>query len=323
MRALRTLALACSTALALAAAPPALAQVDKPVRLLVGFAPGGSADIAARLVADRMKDELKQPVVVENRPGAGGRLVAEAVKNAPADGSVLMLTPIVVTVLAPMVFSKLAYDPIADFSPVAQVANFQFALSVNANHPAKTMKDLVAWYKANPTKANYGSPAPGSLPHFFGVMIAKGSGVELVHVPYNGGGPMMNALMGDQLTAAIDTTVEQVELHRTGRARILATSGATRSPLLPDVPTFTETGLSGVEGTAWFAVYAPAKTPEATLRQLNAAINKALANPELRERFTKLGLEPSGGSAADLGARMAQDTARWAPVVKASGFRAD
>ncbi len=323
MRTLRTLALACSSALALAAAPPALAQVDKPVRLLVGFAPGGSADIAARLVADRMKDELKQPVVVENRPGAGGRLVAEAVKNAPADGSVLMLTPIVVTVLAPMVFSKLPYDPVADFAPVAQVANFQFALSVNAGHPAKTMKDLVAWYKANPTKANYGSPAPGSLPHFFGVMIAKGSGVELVHVPYNGGGPMMNALMGDQLTAAIDTTVEQVELHRTGRARILATSGATRSPLLPDVPTFAEGGLAGVEGTAWFAIYAPARTPEATVRQLNAAVNKALANPELRERFTKLGLEPTGGSAADLGARMAQDTARWAPVVKASGFRAD
>ena len=154
-------------------------------------------------------------------------------------------------------------------------------------------------------------------------MIAKGSGVELVHVPYNGGGPMMNALMGDQLTAAIDTTVEQVELHRTGRARILATSGATRSALLPDVPTFAESGLSGVEGTAWFAVYAPAKTPEATVRQLNAAINKALANPELRERFTKLGLEPAGGTPADLGARMAQDTARWAPIVKASGFRAD
>ena len=314
--------LACIAVLA-GTALPALAQVDKPVRLLVGFAPGGSADIAARLVADRMKDELKQSVIVENRPGAGGRLVAEAVKNAPADGSVLMLTPIVVPVLAPMVFSKLAYDPVADFAPVAQVANFQFSLAVNANHPAKSMKDLIAWYRANPTKANYGSPAPGSLPHFFGVMIAKGSGVELVHVPYNGGGPMMNALMGDQLTAAIDTTVEQVELHRTGRVRILATSGATRSPLLPDVPTFGEGGLAGVEGTAWFAVYAPAKTPEATVRQLNAAINKSLASPELRERFAKLGLEPTGGAPADLAARMAQDTARWAPIVKASGFRAD
>jgi len=322
MRALRLLALACSALLA-GAALPVFAQVDKPVKLLVGFAPGGSADIAARLIADRMKDELKQPVVVENRPGAGGRIVAEAVKNSPADGSVLMLTPIVVPVLAPMVFSKLNYDPVADFAPVAQVGNFQFALSVNASHPAKNMKELIAWYKANPTQANFGSPAPGSLPHFFGVMISNSAGLELTHVPYNGGGPMMNALMGDQLTAAIDTLAEQVELHRTGRVRILASTGTARSPLLPEVPTFGEAGLSGVEGTAWFAVYAPAKTPEATVRQLNAAINKALAAPELRERFTKLGLEPTGGTPADLTARMAQDTARWAPIVKASGFRAD
>jgi len=322
MRALRLLALACSALLA-GAALPVFAQVDKPVKLLVGFAPGGSADIAARLIADRMKDELKQPVVVENRPGAGGRIVAEAVKNSPADGSVLMLTPIVVPVLAPMVFTKLNYDPIADFAPVAQVGNFQFALSVNASHPAKNMKELIAWYKANPTQANFGSPAPGSLPHFFGVMISNSAGLELTHVPYNGGGPMMNALMGDQLTAAIDTLAEQVELHRTGRVRILASTGTARSPLLPEVPTFGEAGLSGVEGTAWFAVYAPAKIPEATVRQLNAAINKALAAPELRERFTKLGLEPTGGTPADLTARMAQDTARWAPIVKASGFRAD
>jgi len=322
MRALRTLALACSAALA-GAALPVLAQVDKPVRLLVGFAPGGSADIAARQLADRIKDDLRQPVVVENRPGAGGRLAAEVVKNAPADGSVLMLTPIVVTVLAPMVFSKLPYDPVADFAPVAQVANFQFALSVNASHPAKSMSELVAWYKANPAKANFGSPAPGSLPHFFGVMIGKGAGLDLIHVPYNGGGPMMNALMGEQITAAIDTLVEQVELHRAGRVRILASSGTSRSPLLPEVPTFGEAGLAGVEGTAWFGVYAPAKTPDTTVRQLNAAINKALANPELRDRFTRLGLEPAGGSPADLSARMAQDTARWAPIVKASGFRAD
>lgn len=321
--ALRRLALACGFAALATAASVASAQVDKPVHLVVGFAPGGSADIAARLLADRMKDDLHQPVVVDNRPGAGGRLAAEVVKNAPADGSVLMLTPIVVTVLAPMVFSKLPYDPIADFAPVAQVANYQFALSVNATHPAKSMKELVAWYRANPTKANFGSPAPGSLPHFFGVMIGKSTGLDLVHVPYNGGGPMMNGLMGDQITAAIDTIVEQLELHRNNRVRILATSGTTRSPLLPDVPTFAEAGIPGVEGTAWFGVYAPAKTPPATIRQLNAAINKVLANPDARERLNKLGLEPAGGSAADLAARMAQDSARWAPIVKASGFRGD
>ena len=301
----------------------AQAQVDKPVRIVVGFAPGGSADIAARLIAERMKDELKQPVLVENKPGAGGRIVAESMKSAPADGSVLMLTPVVVPVLAPMVFSKLPYDPAVDFTPVAHVANFQFALGVNGTHPAKSMKELVAWYKANPAKANFGSPAPGSLPHFFGLMIGKGAGVELIHVPYNGGAPMMNGLMGDQVTSGIDTTVEMIELHRAGKIRILGTSGATRSPLLPEVPTLVESGLVGVEGTGWFAVYAPAKTPDATVRQLNASINKALAVPELRERFMKLGLEPTGGTPSELSARMAQDTARWSPVVKASGFKAD
>ena len=154
-------------------------------------------------------------------------------------------------------------------------------------------------------------------------MIAKGANLDLVHVPYNGGAPLMNGVMGDQVTAGIDTTAEQIELHRTGKIRILASSGSARSPLLPEVPTFVESGLAGVEGTAWFAVYAPAKTPEATIRQLNAAINRALAVPEVRERLVKLGLEPSGGTPAELAKRMADDTARWAPIVKASGFKAD
>jgi len=185
------------------------------------------------------------------------------------------------------------------------------------------MPELVAWYKANPAKANFGSPAPGSLPHFFGVMIARGAGIDLVHVPYSGGSALMNGVMGDQVTAGIDTTAEQIELHRSGRIRILGTSGTSRSPLLPEVPTFIESGMASVQGTAWFAVYAPAKTPEPTIRQLNAAINKALAAPEVRERLGKLGLEPTGGSPGELAARMVQDTARWSPVVKASGFRAD
>ena len=326
MPALRRTALArlATAGLALAmAAPAALAQVDKPVKLLVGFAPGGSADIAARLIAEHMRVELKQPVIVENRAGAGGRIAAEVLKNAPPDGSTLMLTPIVVPVLAPLVFSKLAYDPIADFAPVAQVANYQFALSVNASHPARTIGELVAWYKANPAKANFGSPAPGSLPHFFGMLIATSAKVDLVHVPFNGGGPMMNALMGDQITAAIDTLAEQVELDKTGRVRMLATTGTTRSPLLPEVPTFAESGLPGVQGTAWFAVFAPVKTPDATVRQLNAAINAALQVPEVRDRMIKLGLEPTGGTSLALATRMAQDTKRWAPIVRASGFRAD
>jgi tripartite-type tricarboxylate transporter receptor subunit TctC len=311
--------LAATLALALSAQ----AQVDKPVRILVGFPPGGSADMAARLMGERMALELKQPVVVDNKPGAGGRIAAEMLKNAPADGTTLMMAPVVVPVLAPLVFSKLQYNPTTDFAPVMQVANFQFGLSVNASHPAKTVPELLTWFKANAQQANFGSPAPGSLPHFFGVMVATGSGVDLLHVPFNGGAPLMNALLGSQVTTAIDTLVDQLEMHRAGKTRILATSGATRSPLLADVPTFAEAGLKGVEGTGWFGLFAPAKAPTAALAQINAAANKALATPELRERFTKMGLEPAGGSAADLAATIKRDTDRWGPVVKASGFKAD
>ena len=314
---------AAGFAASLALAAAAQAQADKPVRLLVGFPPGGSADIAARLLTERIGAELKQPVVVDNKPGAGGRIAAELLKNAAPDGTTLLLTPIVVPVLAPLVFSRLAYNPTTDFAPVGQVANFQFAISVNAAHPAKNVQDLVAWYKANPALANYGTPGAGSLPHFFGVMLANGAGIDLVHVPFNGGGPLMNALVGNQVSAAIDTMVDQIELMRSGKIRMLATSGATRSPLLPEVPTIVESGFKGVEGTSWFALYAPAKTPPATIQQLNAALNKALAAPELRERFIKLGLEPTGGSPAELAAIMQRDTERWAPVIKASGFRGD
>lgn len=304
-------------------AAAASAQIDRPVRILVGFAAGGSADIAARLIAERMQPELKQTVMVDNKPGAAGRIAAEMLKNAPPDGGTIMLAPIVVPVLAPLVFSKLSYDPVVDFAPVARVADFQFGLSVNATNPIRSVSELITWSKFNASLANYGTPAPGSLPHFFGVQIAKATGIDYVHVPFNGGAPAMNALIGNQVGFVIDTLVDGIEMYRAGKTRILATSGAVRSPLLPEVPTFAEAGLAGIEGVSWFAVYAPARTPEPVVRQLNAAINKALAAPELRERFMRLGLEPTGGTPADLATVMKRDTERWAPAVKASGFRAD
>ena len=320
---MKTLLRRAAGLLALLAAFTAQAQIDKPVKILVGFPPGGSADVMARLLAERMAADLKQPVVVENKPGAGGRIAAELLKNAPADGSTVMMAPVVVPVLAPLVFSKLNYDAATDLAPVAHLANFQFGIAVNAAHPAKSVQDLVAFYRANAAQANFGSPAPGSLPHFFGTMLARGAGVDLVHVPFNGGAPLITALVGNQVTAGIDVVAEQVELHKSGKLRVLATSGATRSPLLPDVPTATEAGLKGVEGAGWFAAFAPGKTPEPQVRALNAALNKALQAPDVRERFAKLGLEPAGGSAAELAALMKRDSERWAPVVKASGFRGD
>ena len=312
------------TALAAASLTPlAHAQADKTLRVMVGFPPGGSIDVVARVLAEKMKDELKANIVVENRAGAGGRLAADLLKSAPADGSVVMITPVVVPVLAPLVFSKLNYNPGTDFAPVGHVCNFNFALSIPASLPAKTVAEFVAWLKANPQKANFGSPAAGSLPHFFGEILSREARADMVHVPFAGGAALMTALAGGQVSAGIDVVLEALEAHRAGKVRILATSGERRSAVLPDVPTFKESGYPGIVASGWFAMYAPARAPAASIDAINRALNKALTHPEVLERFGKLALEAGGGSPADLRALEQASTARWAPVVKATGFRAD
>jgi tripartite-type tricarboxylate transporter receptor subunit TctC len=312
------------TALAAASLTPlAHAQADKTLRVMVGFPPGGSIDVVARVLADKMKDELKANIVVENRAGAGGRLAADLLKSAPADGSVVMITPVVVPVLAPLVFSKLNYNPATDFAPVGHVCNFNFALSIPASLPAKTVAEFVAWLKANPQRANFGSPAAGSLPHFFGEILSREAKADMVHVPFAGGAALMTALVGGQVSAGIDVVLEALEAHRAGKVRILATSGERRSAVLPDVPTFKESGYPGIVASGWFAMYAPARTSAASIDAINRALNKALAHPEVLDRFGRLALEAGGGSPADLRALEQASTARWAPVVKATGFRAD
>ena len=311
---------------ALAAAgllPTAHAQSDKTLKVLVGFPPGGSIDIVSRVLAEKMKDDLKVNIVIENRAGAGGRVAADLLKASPADGSVVMITPIVVPVLAPLVFSKLNYNPATDFAPVGHVCNFNFALSVPASLPVKNVAEFVTWLKANPQKANFGSPAPGSLPHFFGEMLSRDAKADMVHVPFAGGSALMNALMGGQVSAGIDVLLEALEAHKSGKVRILATSGDKRSAVLPDVPTFKESGYPNIVASGWFAMYAPAKTSAASIEAINRALNKALTHPEVLDRFGKLALEAGGGSAADLTKLEQASTARWAPVVKATGFRAD
>ncbi len=315
-----------ATATALAATPfssLAWAQTDRPLRILVGFPPGGSLDTVARALADKMTGELKRPVLVDNKPGAGGRLAAELLKNAAPDGDTMMMAPIVVPVLAPLVFSKLNYNPATDFAPVLHAASFHFGLAVPGDAPYKTLAELVAWFKANPAKANYGMPAAGSLPHFFGLMIAKEIGVDITPVPFQGGAPLITALAGGQVASGIDVLTEQLELHKAGKLRIVATSGAQRSKAVPDVPTFRELGFANIQAQSWFGLYAPAKTPAASIAAVNAAGNKALALADVQERFTKLSLEAGGGSAADLQKLQDAEVARWAPVVKASGFKAD
>jgi len=319
----RTLITSLALATSLLAAVPASAQSDKTLRVIVGFPAGVSIDVVTRIVAEKMKDELKRPVIVDNRPGAGGRLAAELLKSAAPDGNTVMVTPIVVPVLAPMVFNKLSYNPETDFAPVGKVCDFSFALAVPANSPVKNLKDYAAWLKANPQQANFGSPAAGSLPHFFGVMIGTALKVDMVHVPFNGGAALQSAVLGGHAPAGIDVVMEWQQNAKAGKVTVLATSGAQRSKVMPDVPTFKEQGFPEAVGQGWFAMYAPAKTPTAAIDDINKALNKALATPEVRERFAGLGLDVGGGSAADLQKTMQDDAKRWAPVVKKSGFKAD
>ena len=308
--------------LGLAIAAYASAQ-DRPVRILVGFSPGGTSDVIARFIVDRMRIALGVPVIVENKPGVNGILAAEALKNAAPDGKTLMISPITVTVFAPLTYSKLRYDPIKDFAPVSLAANFQLALAVGPGSPAKTMHEYIAWVRGNPAKATYGTPTAGGPPHFFGVMLARAIGVDLTFVPYKGGAPLVNDLIGGQVPAGITVLSEMIKYHESGRVRILGSSGSQRSPAAPDVPTFRELGLAEMEGMGWQAFHTTARTPRPMIDRLSGVIASAIKAPEVNEQLLALGLEPVGSTPDELASRVAEDTAKWAPVVKASGFRAD
>jgi len=317
-------ALAAMAALALVAAP-SLAQdkIDKPVRIIVGFPPGGTADVIARAVADKMKDTLGQPVIVENRPGAIGRIAADAVKAAAPDGSTIMVMPIGPMAVVPHTYKTLSYDPLKDFAPIGMGSTFQFAVAAGPQSGAKTWSEYVVWAKANPGKSSYATSGAGSLPHFFGLLVARESGIELLHVPYKGSAAYMNELLGGNVPLAVDAIADLTEQHRAGKIRILASSGAKRSTAVPDVPTFAELGIKGVEAEGWFGFFAPAKTPKAIIDQLNRSLNQALTSPEIAQRLAGLGLDPATSTPEEFARILAADYAKWGPVVKASGFTAE
>jgi tripartite-type tricarboxylate transporter receptor subunit TctC len=316
--------LAAATAL-LALAPLAAAQApfDKPVRILVGFAPGGTADLMARVVADKMKDTLGQPVIVENRPGAAGGIAAAAVKSAAPDGTTLMVMPIGPMAVVPHATTKLAYDPIKDFAPVGISATFDFAFAVGPGSGTKSWPEYVAWAKANPSKSSYATSAAGSLPHFYGVLLAKEAGIEMVHVAYKGSAAYMNDLMGGQVPAAIDTIADLSELHKAGKIRIVATGGTKRSAVLPDVPTFGELGVKGMESGGWFGFFTTAGTPPATVAALNRALNAALTSKDVADKLKGVGMEPATSTPDEFAKRVAADYAKWGPIVKSTGFTMD
>ena len=311
--------------LALAAIMPASAQekYDKQVRILVGFAAGGTADLMARLVSDKMKDTMGQTVLVENRPGAAGRVAADAVKAAPADGGTIMVMPIGPMAVVPHTTSKLSFDPLKDFAPIGIGSTFDFAVAVGPQSGTKTWSEFVSWAKANPSKASYATSGSGSLPHFFGVQLGKEIGVDMVHVAYKGSAAFANDVLGGQIPAAIDTVADLSEMHKAGRWRILATSGPQRSTVVPDVPTLTELGFKNLETGGWFGFFAHVNTPPATVQALNRHLNLALRHPDVIAKLRGVGMEPATSTPDEFKQRLHADYVRWGAVVKATGFTID
>ena len=311
--------------LALVTVVPAPAQdkLDRPVRILVGFAAGGTADLMARLVADKMKDTIGQTVIVENRPGAAGRVAADAVKAAPADGTTLMVMPIGPMAVVPHTTKLLSFDPLKDFAPIGIGSTFDFAVAVGPQSSAKTWGEYVTWAKANSSKSSYATSGAGSLPHFFGVQIGREAGMEMLHVAYKGSAAYMNDLIGGQVPAAIDTVADLSEMHKAGRVRILATSGPQRSTVVPEVPTLTELGFKNLETGGWFGFFAHVNTPPAMVQTLNRHLNQALRSPDVVAKLRGVGMEPATSTPDEFGRRLAADYARWGAVVKATGFTID
>jgi len=307
-------------ALALGAAFPAAAQQGT-LRIVLGFPAGATADLLSRLVAEHMRASLGQPVIVENRPGAGGRIANEAVKAAAPDGATLLLTPVATMAIYPHSMpGELRYDPLRDFAPVAHLASFQLGFGVSAALPARTLAEYVALVKRDPKAGFYASAAAGSLPHFLGVMFARSAGIELTHVPYKGTAPAMQALAAGEI-AAISTVVADIgTLVQAGKARLLATAGDKRSAAFPDVPTFRESGYD-LEASGWYALFAPAGTPAAAVERVSAAAIAAVRDPALRSRLEQIGLEPTGLGPRELAAIVKADYERWGPVIRASGFK--
>jgi len=306
------------------ASGPALAQADRPpLRILVGFPPGGSADTIARLLAERLREPLGgQNVVIDNKPGAAGRIAIDQLKASAPDGNTVLVMPSGPVVLFPHVFKRLSYDVNKDLAPVSQLAGFQFAVVSGPKSGVKNIAEMLAKVKSAPDTANYGTPGTGSVPHFLGVLLGDAAGVSLQHVPFQGGAPLMTSLLGGHVGYGIDVVLEALEQHRAGKVRIIAVTGAARSPLLPDVPTLREQGVA-MDAAAWFAMYGPGTLPREQAQRLSQAVATAMRDPALRKRLDELGLEPIGSTPEQLASVQKADFEKWAKPVKATGYQAD
>ena len=317
-------ATAGSTLLGLLGGAPAFAQGLYQVKIVNGFPAGGTAYATSRRVGEHLRGSAytKNAAVVENKPGAGGRIACEVVKSAPPDGSTLLLTPYSCTSVYPHIYTKLAYDPFTDLMPVSIAAVMHHGLAVGPMVPAtvRSVKDYVAWAKANPEKASYGSPAAGSLPHFLGALLSAYTSVPLTHVPYRGSVPGVADMIGGQLASMFTPSGDFLANHKAGKIRLIATSGPSRSPFSPEVPTFAEQGFPDLTTEEWFGFYAPAKTPGSIIDNANAAINAALKNPTVISSLGTFGLVAAGSSVREMDKSQRDAYFRWGPLVKHIGF---
>ncbi len=297
---------------------------QRPIRVVVPYAPGGATDIMARLVAQRLGDILGQPMVIENKPGANTGIGAELVAKAPADGYTLMFTNDATFVLNPALFRSLPYQMARDFTPVATVAYLNLTLTVSASLPVNTFAELVAWTKSKSGSISYGSYGVGSQAHLMGEMYKKLSGTDIVHVPYKGSAPALADVIGGQVVFTFPAIPTVQGFLKSGKAKVLAISGERRSPLLPDVPTFAEVGYKDMDIGAWYAFFAPAGTPPEIVARLNAAVSTLLSNPEFVEKnLAAQGMVPMNLSPERVAALMRSESERMARIVRLSGASAE
>jgi tripartite-type tricarboxylate transporter receptor subunit TctC len=299
----------------------AQAYPTRPVRILVGFAAGGAPDIAARLVGQWLSERLGQQFIIENRPGAGGNIATEAVVEAPADGYTLLLAGLQNAVNATL-YEKLKYNFVRDIAPVASISHENYCMEVHPSFPAKTVSEFIAYAKANPGKLNMASPGNGTGPHMAGELFKIMAGVDMVHVPYRGSPPALTDLLAGQVQMMFSPMSSSVEYVKSGKLRALAVTTATRSEVLPDIPSVGEF-VSGYEASGWFGVCAPRKTPAEIVDRLNQEIDAGLADSKLKARFADLGATVFVGSPSDFATHIAEETEKWSKVVRTANIRAD
>lgn len=295
----------------------------KPVRMVVPFPAGGATDIVGRLIAQKLSEAWRQQVFVDNRAGAGGTIGSDVAARAPADGHTILIGTSSTHAIAPSLYSKLAYDPVRDFTPITLLASATVLLAVHPSVPARNVRELIALAKKQPNALSFASSGTGGISHLIGEHFKSMAGIQMLHVPYKGDTPALIDLTGGQVSLMFGTAVSFLPYVKAGRLNALAVTNPKRSPTLPDIPTITESGLPGFEALQWFGIFAPAGTPADAVSRLHGEIVKALKLPDVQERLTSLGADVVGNTPAEFAAFLKADQAKWAKVVKVSGAKLD